>query len=336
MTSNQENQPQIAGAICAPPPQPPTGDVPQPRQPTNLQGLLKFAMEATKLEDAPRESTFQPMEEARRKFLEEALNSLTVDVIEVLLKQIKILEKVDTLNAGDDDSEYTTALDTISDFVCDIDTANDFHKIGGFVIVSPCLKCKSPKVRAQVCNLLAELCQNNAYCQRVVLESGIMPILVEIVEQDPEVSVVVKALYAISCIVRQNTGACAQFIQYKGVQVFLEALKRNEEKINTKICFLLRALCSSQADFKSRLVFVGYIPVLFSLLSTPKTSDEHVLGLLQKLIEDNSAAINESRQNKVNAKETLENYLSQIKGKEEYSNEEELCDTIYNTLFAQK
>lgn len=35
----------------------------QPRQPADLQGLLRFAMEATKAEDAPNQSTFQPMDE---------------------------------------------------------------------------------------------------------------------------------------------------------------------------------------------------------------------------------------------------------------------------------
>lgn len=35
----------------------------QPRQPTSLQGLLRFAMEATKSEDAPHDSEFHPMDE---------------------------------------------------------------------------------------------------------------------------------------------------------------------------------------------------------------------------------------------------------------------------------
>lgn len=35
----------------------------QPRQPSSLQGLLRFAMEATKAEDAPQNSDFQPMDE---------------------------------------------------------------------------------------------------------------------------------------------------------------------------------------------------------------------------------------------------------------------------------
>lgn len=34
----------------------------QPRQPSDLQGLLRFAMEATKAEDAPNQSTFQPLD----------------------------------------------------------------------------------------------------------------------------------------------------------------------------------------------------------------------------------------------------------------------------------
>ena len=41
--------------------------VPQPRQPTNLQGLLRFCMDATKAEDAPHESQFEAMSEEVRK-----------------------------------------------------------------------------------------------------------------------------------------------------------------------------------------------------------------------------------------------------------------------------
>lgn len=34
-----------------------------PRQPTSLQGLLRFAVEATTAEDAPHNSEFQPMDD---------------------------------------------------------------------------------------------------------------------------------------------------------------------------------------------------------------------------------------------------------------------------------
>lgn len=63
MSGNEQPQQAIMGAIQAPL----TGDidhnVPQPRQPSNLQGLLRFAMEATKAEDAPGESSFMPLDE---------------------------------------------------------------------------------------------------------------------------------------------------------------------------------------------------------------------------------------------------------------------------------
>lgn len=40
------------------------------RHPTSLQGLLRFAMEATKAEDAPNASEFQPMDEEVRFVLD--------------------------------------------------------------------------------------------------------------------------------------------------------------------------------------------------------------------------------------------------------------------------
>lgn len=62
----------VAEAIQSPPdPGIPNGEsnaeiMPQPRQPTSLHGLLRFAMEATKSEDAPSTSNFQPMEQEVR------------------------------------------------------------------------------------------------------------------------------------------------------------------------------------------------------------------------------------------------------------------------------
>lgn len=330
---SEEKPVEIAGAICAAP----APAVEQPRQPTSLQGLLKFAMEATKSEDAPRESEFKPLDEAKKKFLENAIQSLTIDVVEVILKQIKILEKVDSINEDQDTAEYVAALDLIADYICDIDTANDFHKIGGFAIVLPCLKCRDSKIRAQVCNLLAELCQNNGYCQRMIADSDIFPLLMKIIEEDPEELVIVKAVYAVSCIVRQNSIAFGVFISFGGTHVLKNALARNNVKIITKICFFLHALCATENDFSSRLVFHGYIPTLFSLISaTNKSSDEYVLELIHRLVENNPTAITECRQNKLNAKEVLENYLSVVKNKEEYAKEEELSKNLWNILFAQK
>lgn len=75
---------------------------------------------------------------------------------------------------------------------------SDFHKIGGFTILYPCLKSVHPKIRAGGCELLAVLCQNNPYCQQIILDNEFVPKLLNMIENDEDLQVVVKALYALS------------------------------------------------------------------------------------------------------------------------------------------
>lgn len=168
---------------------------------------------------------------------------MSVDVIEILQKQIHILQVSEDLKEDTDVAKYIEAFDIIVDYIDNIDNANgmykkiltcqksavysqteiiyilkngynweqqifisfflifvlDFHKIGGFTIFNPCLKCDNPEIRAAACNLLAELCQNNPYCQRIVLDNALMPVLVKLLDVDESDEVNVKALYAISC-----------------------------------------------------------------------------------------------------------------------------------------
>lgn len=65
----KNDKPEIAGAICGPP-QPVQNEIaqeareiPQPRQPTNLQGLLRYAMEANSAGNGSSTSTTLPMDE---------------------------------------------------------------------------------------------------------------------------------------------------------------------------------------------------------------------------------------------------------------------------------
>merc|ERR1711963_864195 len=68
----------------------------QPRQPRDLQGLLKFRMEATASEDAPAvvgdpAARLAAMDPERKAWLEEALDNMSVDVVEQLGNGIKLL-----------------------------------------------------------------------------------------------------------------------------------------------------------------------------------------------------------------------------------------------------
>jgi hsp70-interacting protein len=75
----------------------------------------------------------------------------------------------------------------------------DFHKIGGFCIFRPCLNSAHGSLRWRAADIIAELTQNNPYCQERVLEAGLLPVLLSLVDVDPIQQVQIKALYAVSC-----------------------------------------------------------------------------------------------------------------------------------------
>lgn len=60
----------------------------------------------------------------KKQFLEEALKSLSVDVVQILQDQIKVMQNADNLAADADIANYSKALDTILEYVGDIDIAN--------------------------------------------------------------------------------------------------------------------------------------------------------------------------------------------------------------------
>lgn len=82
----KSDKPEIAGAICAPP-EPVQSEnaeeareMPQPRQPTNLQGLLRFAMEANNAGNSSGTSTTLPMDEEVSSLLFLFVNCPSADV----------------------------------------------------------------------------------------------------------------------------------------------------------------------------------------------------------------------------------------------------------------
>ena len=75
----------------------------------------------------------------------------------------------------------------------------DFHKIGGFDLFPQLLSDEEAEIRWQTLQLIACLVQNNPYCQKAVLENNMLPVLLELLDQDNHSTVKIKALYATSC-----------------------------------------------------------------------------------------------------------------------------------------
>jgi len=304
----------------------------QPRQPHNLQGLLRFAMEATEQEDAPNDSDCLPLDEERKKFLENALKSMTVDVVETLQKSINLLLKTDKLKMEDDISKYLEAFETILDYVDVIDTAVDFHKIGGFRIFPPCLTSSIPQIRSQACVVLGECTQNNPYCQQVVIDTDLLEHLLSILDRDQENSVKVKALFAISCSVRENPEAINNFKQLKGVESVIRALK-GPENLSGKAAFLLGRLSSNHVQIRDLLIRLNIIPILCQLISKPRTSaHEHLLALLWSLVENNQLGLDYCTQTELQLTNILKNHLKVIGDNDEFLEEQEYCQNLLQKI----
>lgn len=308
----------------------------QPRQPTNLQGLLKYAMDAAQSEE--NKSPVYPLDEEKKTFLNEALSSLTMNVIEKMQKAVQILSGVGDLRADDDSSEYENALERMADLVDNIDIANDFYKIGGFAIFQPCLNSSHSNIRWRTADIIAELAQNNPFCQDKLLEAGVFPVLLSMIDTDPSEQARVKALYAVSCIVRGHPESLKYMDTNDGYSVLLRAMQSPVEKLQVKSAFLLSSLCSKDdsSDIKCILVKMGFIEQAAGLLGRMNLQPivrEQLLRVLNGMVNDNFLpALKECRRSQLCLRITLEQLLSELKPVE---NQEEIdmCSELLDKVF---
>lgn len=212
-----------------------------------FKGLLRFAVEATRAEDAPAAApNMAPMDPERRRFLEEALNSMTVNVVQ----QLEIAAKVLT-NAEATEDEQQQALECLLDYVDNIDTANDFCKIGGLHIILPLLGATNPyaSIKSESASLIAELAQNNPFCQAQLLELDALSKLLPLLTVD---DICVNAIRAVSSLVRNYEPLAAAFIDMGGLECLLGCLLCNNEKLRVQSTRLLSSMCTEFPEVISK------------------------------------------------------------------------------------
>lgn len=309
----------------------------QPRQPHSLQDLLRFSIEAntTGQNASSSQNVPGPMDEERKSFLEKTLKAMTVDVIEVLLRAIDVLKTAGNLELEDDPTESEEALEQIASYVDSIDTANDFHKIGGFCIFRLCLDSAHGSLRWRAAEIIAELTQNNPYCQERVLEAGLLPVLLSLVDVDHNQQVRIKALYALSCLIRENDHALEEFSHQEGYPVLLRAMQSHVEKLQIKSAFLLTYICLHQPAVRDELFKMGFVEQLVGLVREAcQPALEHLLSALQALVTDHAPSLNECRQPHLQLRSVLCNLLEQNQGKEDRQEEHEYTKNLLRIIFS--
>ncbi|CAG9558938.1 unnamed protein product [Danaus chrysippus] len=309
----------------------------QPRQPKNLQGLLRFAMEATKAEDAPGNSELGPMDEERRKFLEEALKSLTIDVAEVLQKSIKILsdsERIQSIQLGQElPEDVDIAFSNILELVDNIDTANDFYKLGGFSILPICLGCENDKIRSRASSILAELCQNNPFCQSRALECGLFNVMLHLAPSEKGMALA-KCISAISSMVRDFKPSLQELTAQGGCELLANTLQGPDISARTRAAFLIRYLCNSYVDAKDKFVQQNIVKIIADLLKEGRDdTSEHLLSILDTLVQDvDPKVIKLCRDPGLNLDNILKEHLKNPELDECFIEERDYCRSILRVL----
>lgn len=180
----------------------------------DMLGLVKFCLETTAKEDAQGSSDVsQPMDPDRRAWLQNAINSMTVDTTRQLLEKLALVkETVYQLEKNPNNQNIPvqktcTAIEVLTDLCEEIDYACDFVKLDGFSIFKPLIGCTHEEMIVKACELIAALAQNNPVCQTMAMNTRLLERLLDFVDlkdQHSHIKARSFALYAISSIIRSN------------------------------------------------------------------------------------------------------------------------------------
>lgn len=267
------------------------------------------------------------MDPERRRFLEEALNSMTVNVIE----QLEMAAQVLTTNESSE-AEQVEAIEIILDYVDNMDTANDFCKIGGLNIILPCM-ASSPyaSVRSKSASLIAELSQNNPFSQKMLLELNVLPKLIELLS-DSETSTA--AIRAISCVVRSYEPCAAAFIDMGGLECILGCLQSDEEKLLVQSLFLMCSLCTEYPGVRDEFVKLKAVEQIIELLRPASKFDVRLEATLcaMNILTENVEAASRCRESHLNVRSTLQDIIKEANNKPECQ-VRVFCDDVKEILF---
>ncbi|XP_013107171.2 uncharacterized protein LOC106086894 [Stomoxys calcitrans] len=204
----------------------------------HLKELLKFAIRHQTDDKYVADGTPPQLDEERKQFLESVLKSMAVDVTGELIKALHILD--DPATTTEDKIE---ALDVIRDYIDNIDFANNFVKIGGTRVLIDCLKDDNDMLKINAINVLAELSQNNPFCQQHFLDVNVMELLVAYLK-DSNDQVVASTLYALSSIMQNYEPATSEFAKGEGMPNVLHCLGNKCSRVFVKACFLISSISS--------------------------------------------------------------------------------------------
>ncbi|KAL7606223.1 hypothetical protein Lser_V15G14507 [Lactuca serriola] len=151
--------------------------------------------------------------------------------------------------------DHLRALEELLILVEAIDNANDLHKLGGLASVIRELSNSDPGIRVACAWIVGKASQNNPVVQKQVLELGALPQLMTIVKSSVLEEEAIKALYAVSAIIRNNLNGLKIFYSQGGDQM-LQGILSNataDVRLRRRSVSLVADLAEYQLEYSSKL-----------------------------------------------------------------------------------
>lgn len=318
------------------------------RYPQNLQGVLQLAVEAGSAAEGP--APLEPMSEERKTWLREALAEIgksQMDEVEQMKRCLAVLRKEGVSESEregaeerdeEEEDERESAFEILSELCENLDNARDLMILGGLdLCVSQYLNHAQSGLRWRAAELIASCSQNMPQVQVHLLGIGVLPKLLQLIDSDPNPTVRVKALYAVSCLVREQEAGLQAFLSHDGFSVLMRGMQSENEKLRTKSAFLLLNLLTSHPEQKDTVVSMGMVQQLVSVLRTPHSPfHEHVLGALCCLVDDCPQGLKDCRNPTLGLEEFLRQRSRDLQGKEESQEELDFCERLRAACFDGK
>ncbi|XP_037545493.1 hsp70-binding protein 1 [Nematolebias whitei] len=316
------------------------------RYPQNLQGVLQLAVDAGSAAEGP--APVEAMSEERKTWLREALSDMCkgqMDEVEHMKQCLAVLHRDETSEkeeADDDDDadeeedERESVFEMLSELCENLDNARDFMILGGLELcVSRYLSHIQSGLRWRAAQLIASCAQNMPQVQDHLLQIEVLPKLLQLTDSDPNPTVRVKALYAVSCLVREQEAGLLAFVAHDGFSVLMRGMQSENEKLRTKSAFLLLNLLTSHPEHKETVVSMGMVQQLVAILRMPHSPfHEHVLGALCCLVEDFPQGLRDCRNPALDLEEFLKQRAKDLQGKDESREEFDFCERLRVLCFS--
>ncbi|XP_017128513.1 hsp70 nucleotide exchange factor FES1 [Drosophila elegans] len=265
-----------------------------PRGALSLQNVLKYTVQHHDENAEPKLNEAPDVE--RKEFLANALNAMTTDATAALKAALLILNSDEAST-----EDQIESLDAIRSYIDDIDNAITLVKLGGTATLLRYIKDSDSEVRVSALNTVAEVAQNNVFCQNALINDKFLPVLTKNLSNANQ-EIVRSSIYAISSLVRNFQPGYNEFKRIKGISALIPCLKSTNSNVYIKAAFLIASLTSGDKSVRDDFVKAEVFPVLVENLKPIEEFDvkqETTLFALSSLSLESDLKLSTEKRNEI-------------------------------------